>query len=209
MNTPKKCGDMYIKYDENNNPEYGFLFSENQLVKFVPLTNKPIHSIILPQMVKNETFDMADIDEDTQSKSLAYLYKNILRTYITGSVQIKEDCFKGIKKARIIVPFENSIMLDWGCFDEDSNIELVLPKTLTLKQIYRTFDTGFDYEHENWTIIADKDIRGEFGWGGFQSENYTIADYHPEDLDYKVASFTISYLLKSPKNNCSSDHLEK
>ena len=41
MKLPKKCGDMYIMFDDNNAPEYGFLCEQNydtySIKKFVNL----------------------------------------------------------------------------------------------------------------------------------------------------------------------------
>ena len=123
-----------------------------------------------------------------------------MKDYIEGRVKICDGCFQGIKKAKIIVPFENSIMLDWGCFEDDAEIEFLLPENLTLKQIYRRFDTGFDYEHENWTLIGDKNITGQFDWGGFLGEHFSIFDYNEEELEHKVANLSTTNSLQLEQN---------
>ena len=164
MNTPKNCGKMYIKFDDKNQPEYGFVVSGNNIQKFIPLTdNGSIYiGIILPKIIESAKPEITTIDESSPYKSILYMQKQKLKDYVTGKVKICDGCFEGIKKARIIVPFENSLMLDWGSFDKDADIELVVAKNLNLKQIYRRFDTGFDYEKENWTIIGDENIFGQF-----------------------------------------------
>lgn len=209
MNLPKQCGKMYIKFDKDNQPEYGFEVSYNEIKKFVPLSDKEIHTIILPKLVESSEFDMSNIDENSPCISSLYFKKQIMKDYISGSVKISDTCFKGVKKCRIIVPFENSIMLDWGSFDENAEIELILPKNLTLKQIYRTFDTGFDYEHENWTVIADKKISGQFSFGAYGSDDYSIAEYAEEDLDYKVANFTITHYTQKENNIQNVEGIKK
>ena len=113
-----------------------------------------------------------------------------MRDYITGRVKICDGCFSGIEKARIVVPFESSIMLDWDSFDRDAEIEFVLRKNLTLKQIFRRFDAGYDYEHENWTLVGDKKIIGQCEFAG---DNYAIMDY-TDELEHKVANFTTNHI---------------
>lgn len=199
MDSPQKYEKMYIKFDENKIPQYGFEVDGRRIIKFVPLTNKKIETIFLPKIVEDNVFVLPNIDEKNPNKYSLYFAKRNMRDYITGSVKICDGCFKGLKKARIVVPFENSVMLDWGSFDDSASIELVLPNSLALKQIYRMFDTGFDYEHENWTLIGDKTISGQFGFGGYDKEDYSIMDYNEADLDYKVANFTIKHSLPQVK----------
>ena len=66
---------MYIKFNEYNEPEYGFTFSRNQIKKFVPLTDKQIHTIILPKLVESSEFSLSSIDEKTAYKSMLYNQK--------------------------------------------------------------------------------------------------------------------------------------
>lgn len=194
MNLPRKCGQLYIKFDESNQPEYGFDVVGNQIKKFISLTDNVVKSIILPKLVDDCTFDISSIDEKSSYKLLLYNQKIKMQNYVLGRVKICDGCFKGLKEAKIIVPFENSVMLDWGAFEENAKIELVIHKNLTLKQVYRRFDTGFDYEHENWTLIGDKKVSGQFGWDGFMGEGFSIMDYNEKDLDYTLADFTLTPL---------------
>lgn len=213
MNTPKRCGKMYIKFDDKNQPEYGFEVAGTNIKKFIPLTdNESIYvSIILPKLIDSAKPEITSIDESNPHKSILYMQKQKMRDYVTGKVKICDSCFEGVKKARIIVPFENSIMLDWGSFDEDADIELVMAKDLDLKQIYRRFDAGYDYERENWTLVGDKNISGQFGFGGFGSDDFSVVDYNEEDLDYKVANFTVKHLveLKDKSRKKENDDLVK
>lgn len=200
MELPIKCGKMYIKFDKNNHLEYGFEVKGNQIKKFIPLTDNEIDSIVLPRLVDDNEFDFSSIDENGHCKALIYNQKRKIRDYVTGSVKICDGCFDGLNKAKIIVPFENSIMLDWGSFEKNAEVELVIPDNLTLKQIYRRFDDGFDYERENWTLIADKKITGQFGFDGYGKDDFSILEYNEEDLDYKVANFTIKHPSLEDKN---------
>jgi len=212
MKVPKKCGNMYIMFDENNEPLYGFEVYGNKITKFIPLTDKKsiYNCIVLPKIVESEKPEVPCVGDKEESWHMQYWQKKAYCDYISGNVKICPGCFEGIDKARIIVPFENSIMLDWSSFDDDAQIELVLPKRLELKQIHRMFDDGFDYARENWTLIGDKSIAGEFSFGGFRSDDYSIADYDEKRLDYKVANFTVSHLLpdNTRKQKLSSENIK-
>lgn len=210
MNLPRKCGKLYIKFDESNQPEYGFEVVGQQIKKFVPLTDKNFETIILPKLVEDYAFDIPSKEEVGPYKSLLYYRNREMCDYVVGSEKVCADCFKGLKKAKIVIPFENSVMFDWGSFDQDAQIELIVPDSLALKQVYRCFDTGFDYEHENWTIVADKSLAEQFSMGGFGKDDFAIWDYNEADLDYNVANFTIKTfaLQESRENNESSDENE-
>ncbi len=201
MNLPRRCGNMYIKFSKDTNqPEYGFEVQDNKIKRFILLSDKNFDTIVLPKLVEDVKLDMPSINEKNSCGTVGFITKRELRNYITGSVKICDGCFRGLKEAKIIVPFENSIMLDYGSFDNDADIDLVLPSNLTLKQIYRMFDTGFDYEHENWTVVGDKSIAGKFGLGGYGYDDYSIMEYNEEDLDYKVANFKVSHLTLSDQD---------
>lgn len=197
MNLPKRCGKMFVKFDDKGELEYGFEVKGNEIVKFVPLKDGEIHTIILPPLVDNEEFPLSSVDMKSPHKATLYFQKRMMEDYVKGRVKLCAGCFKGMKKLRIVVPFENSVMLDWGCFESDAKIELVLPQNLTLKQIGRFFDAGYDYERENWTLIADKKIRGQFGDNGLMRDDYSICEYDPENLSHTVANLSISPLLKT------------
>ena len=201
MNLPKKCGNMYIMFDENNNPEYGFEVGKgykNYLIKkFHIMCDKKIDTIVLPKLFEDDTQRYADIDKESE---YSFHY------YLTGNVKICSDCFNGIKKARIIVPFVSSVMIDWGSFEEDAEIELVLHKNLDLKTVYRRFDTGFDYEREYWTLIGDKDLTGSSRLCG---DDYSVReyDYKPDWDNRLVANFKVSRFssLKAQENDNSKN----
>ena len=197
MNLPKRCGKMFVKFDEKGELEYGFEVKGNEIVKFIPLKDGEINTIILPPLVENDEFSLSSVDINSPHKATLYFQKRIMEDYVKGRVRVCNGCFKGLKKARIVVPFENSVMLDWGSFDSDAKVELVIYKSLTLKQIGRVFDTGLDYERENWTLIADKKIRGHFGDNGLMRDDYSIYEYVPENLSYTVADFSTAPLLKT------------
>ena len=191
MRLLKKYGYMYIKLDDHNEPEYGFEVSGNKIERFVPLCDKPINEIVLPKIVESQEFDLTSIDMKSQNRAALYHQKKKMRDYIRGSVKLCDGCFHGISKAKIVVPFENSVMIDLSSFDKDAEIEFVMPENLTLKQINRTFDAGYDDESDNWTVIADKKIAGTFDMGSIGSDTYTIAEYNANQRNQSAANFTI------------------
>ena len=104
MKLPRKCGDLWIKFDENNMPEYGFKVDGNVIKKVFSFTEKEIDTIVLPKIVKD-----VDLDELFKDR------KNIeVHRYLTGKVEFKDWCFdecKNISKhLKIVVPFKNSIV---------------------------------------------------------------------------------------------------
>ena len=152
LKLPKKSGEMYIYFDENNIPLYGFKVEWKNIVQFVRLADELPEFIVLPKINEKEfvpkhEFNLADLDTSF-----------IAEGYVKGNIKLCDGCFKGIRSAKIVLPFNTSVMLDWGCFDKGAKIEFVVPQNIGLKQVYRTFDTGFDYEHENWPILCDKRI---------------------------------------------------
>ena len=199
MNLPKKCGDVYIKFDENNNPEYGFKITENYrnqkyIENFIKMTDKNIDTIILPKLFdKGESIEAEKISSEDWSNKY-YLF---FEEYVTGEVRLRPDAFKGIKNAKIVVPFTSSIMIDYGSFDKDANIEFITSPNLRLKQVYRCFDTAFDYEHENWTLIADKSFNFD---GRICGDDYTIKDYNEENVNYKAANIKLTNINTSKEN---------
>ena len=178
LNLPKKCGEMYVAFDENNNPLYGFRvrgYKECIIEEFVRLSDELPEFIVLPKLNKN-AFVPEEADEFDLSKLGVFRGED----YVKGNIKLCNRCFKGIKNAKIVLPYNTSVMLDWGCFDDGAEIEFVVPENIGLKQVYRTFDTGFDYEHEYWTILCDKRIVCEIGGYGdsYCTSEYTI-DYNP------------------------------
>ncbi len=177
MKCPVKCGKMYIKFDDDNQPEYGFEVGRFVINKFFPLCDKSISKIILPQ-ISNSTI-YAGIRKN-EIKELEEEYNNIMKAeYAAGELRIAKGCFSGIKNAKIIIPFENSIMLDWGAFDKDAQIELVLPKAMSIKQVFRRFDNGFDYENECWLVVANKKFNESFG---NLNDNFLVEEFEQDKL---------------------------
>lgn len=189
MNLPRKCGNFYIKFDDNNNPEYGFEVEERgfrsknfYIKKFHLFTDKKIENIILPKLIDKSVLYPGIIKEIDKYRNSVFLS---LDQYLKGEVRFCEGCFSGSKKLNITVPFNGSIMLDWGCFEDDAEITFTTSNELALKQVYRQFDTGFDYERENWTLVADKNLQYN---GNLCGDSFYVEDYNEDDLVYTVAN---------------------
>ena len=201
MKTPKLYENMYIMFDENNKPEYGFTFIGSNLQKFIPLTDKKITSITLPMIVndnecpENIVNGFGNDDIDSLNK------KRAMQDYIYGYASISPRCFEGVKDAQIIIPFKNSLKLNWECFDHDANIELLVPESMSLKQIYRKLNGDFDSHYSTWTIVADKNICGEFGIDQYNEDSYSIRDYDEKIIKNKCANIKIISLTQNPSPN--------
>ena len=191
MKQPTKCGKMYIMFDDKKNPEYGFIFSGNLLIKFIPLTDNPIRSIVLPKLVESKKCP-DNINPNQNPSPMDYNKAKELKDYVSGSMKICTGCFEGVKEAEIVIPFDNSVCLEWGCFDSNSDIELFVRNTLDLKQIDRRCDNGCGYQYSSWTVIADKKL------GGFCSvenlkDDYFISDYNENSPENKFANLTVKH----------------
>lgn len=176
---PKHNGDLYIHYDNNNIPEYIFKCGHHTIYEFINLKNVLPKYIVLPKLNPDAYIPQTN-KEMVNSKQWNG------ESYISGNIKIKPNCFHGVKKATLVVPFNTSVMLDWSCFDDGSEIELITPENLSLKQIFRRFDNGYDYDYENWTLIADKNIKVDITG---TSDSYCSKDFGPEDnkrIKYKV-----------------------
>lgn len=191
----EKCGDLYVYFDPiNKKPLYSFEVDDKRIKKFHLMCDQMPEQIILPkiEIQENDFYKISNscmlgaIDlikkykDDEKRRFMASDCERQLEYYATGAFKVAPNCFKGIKKIKLIAPIDYSIMLDWGCFDDHAEIELILPKDMTLKQVYRTFDTGFDYEHENWTLISHKNFNYESG----SYCGITVRDFEPEDARF-------------------------
>lgn len=189
MKLPNKCGNVYIKFDDDNNPEYGFVVDEKSrtksIINFLIMTNKKIDTIVLPNLVPNSIISAEELKKG--SDELAN-YDSFGR-YVLGEVKICKNCFKGIKKAKIVIPFNGSIMVDWGSFDDNAQIEFVTDKNLALKHVYRMFDTVVGYEHENWVLIADKSLKFD---GSLNGDKYSIEAYHNVNINHKPTFLSLT-----------------
>ena len=74
--------------------------------------------------------------------------------YGCGAYRIQKDCFKGLKKVRLLVPVDYSISLDYDCFDTDAEVEFVLPENMTLKNVQTIFLNDC-----KWNLLCHKDYR--------------------------------------------------
>ncbi len=194
---------MFIKFTKDGQPEYGFTYDayHRTLKRYYNLHDDPTLADLLAP-VKRIELPTWHVDVDNQKMLAALadyatpksdadsidrtLAEQALENYAQGGMKIADGCFKGLKELQLVVPGNYSVMLDWGCFDDDAKVELVLSPAMDLKQIGRTFDTGYDYAHEHWPLIAHQDF-------DFRNEEYDVRDYQP-DQDH--CQFAISYPAK-------------
>lgn len=154
---------MYIKFDDNNNPEYAFDVEGNEIKKFFPLTDKKISYIVLPEINKAtelSVYNASGLRGDQLGQERDQLI-NFL-SYLHGDIRICRECFKGVKDATIVVPFSNSVKLDKDTFDRDASIRFALPENTTIREILSEPIAVFEAcdEYEKWALICDKRING-------------------------------------------------
>ena len=157
MDKFKKYGEMYIKFDENNEPEYGFIVDgENNITKYVNLSVKDHKKIILPSLVYD------------------YKFYGPSKSYLRGKVIICEGCFDWLRKVEIIVPFKNSIAISEKAFCETSEVGLVVPEGYGLRKIMRTCNDGVEKKRDEWVLVADKTMCGEFSFAS--GDDYAVSE---------------------------------
>lgn len=183
MDKLRKCGQMWIKFDENNEPEYGFQVNGRKIERFLNLSDKEVNKVILPDICEEEPYtpeDLKFIVEHLNDSNYFLNSKNSLQSYLKGQIRISPGCFNGSFKnaeqpIKIIVPFEHSLLIDHGAFDDDTKPKFILKKGMQIFKVNRRFDTYFDYEYEFWPLIARKEIK-----------DLNLTEYHE---DYSVSEF--------------------
>lgn len=169
---PIKCGEMYIKFNREHKPEYGFIVKGNIIKTFVNLTDNLPQNIVLPYINQNAFVPTCQKQMDIAKQLTAG------ENYVKGNIKIAQGCFQGLKSVNIVVPFNSSIMLYSKCFEEKAEVEMTVPTNMELKQVIRSFVTSMDYERESWTLLADKDIDIDIktSYNSFTSKKYTEYD---------------------------------
>lgn len=155
MNLPVKYGNVYIKFDDEGKPEYGFEVDprETLINKFLVMSDKKIDTIVLPKLVQN--FQLSH----EQLKNPEMLCKNkktetYLSDYLTGNIRLCPESFIGVDNVKIVVPTDCSIMICDDAFAQFANIEFVTNNNLSLKIVKRKcFDSS-----DSWRLIADKNL---------------------------------------------------
>lgn len=168
-------GNKYVKFNKDGYAEYGFIVEGGRIKKFINYDQdlKIPNFIVLPNLnadeyVPTEYFDFF-MDGDKCGEK-----------YINGNIVIEKNCFKGIKKATIIVPINTSVKLCYGCFDDDAKIDFVVSNNMGFKQIFRT-STNCEYSYMQdgtWTLLADSRIDVDFMTN---ISGYGSVEYNPED----------------------------
>jgi len=184
MDKLKKCGEMYIKFDKFNEPEYGFIVDGKDIIQYVNLSEKDHERIILPSLVESKKYSQPTIVLNREESFYARRY---IKKYIRESVTLCEGCFGGVKKAELIIPFENSIIFNAKSFNEIAEIGFIAPENFDVKKIISSCYNGFEMERDEWLVLGDKTLSGEFSLGGY---NYSVHEYDPysETVDFYVVN---------------------
>lgn len=187
MNLPEKCREnTYIQYGNDGNPEYVVLCEKKgsrvSIQKVIPLKDN-IDEIILPRVIADKPF-MMPINVGQQNEALAYYEADRASNYAKGIVRIKNSCFEGMGDVKVVVPFRNSIVLENRAFDNNANIEFVLPSGMALKNVTREY--GARYKgYDDWVVIADKELNGKIDFlSSYLPEVYSAKEFDPESMRF-------------------------
>ena len=165
---------MFIKFDDNNMPEYGFTFNEFfELEKIINLSDKELKEVVIPNTRKYYHKDMG-----------------------WDCVKISQDCFKGLDNLDIVIPSSRlSASFDKHAFDEGAHINFVLPKDNILCIEQWAWQTMYrDYFFEDLLVTnpnLKKNINRRFvkleDVVNKQHYNYIYKNFTAESLDEYVA----------------------
>lgn len=160
----QKCGDLYIKFDDQGVPEYGFEVRGAQIRKFYNLKNdKEPKKIILPpvsiarlkSVLDDET--LKDIEQEIKERGTT-IYTPAIARYIEGYVDIADECFCDLRDKEIIIKTNYPIAFGNEAFNNCQNISFVLPNNQIIYNAHETHNGAFDYEHFDWYLIGSKNL---------------------------------------------------
>ncbi|MCM1403970.1 MAG: hypothetical protein NC133_00465 [Prevotella sp.] len=200
--TLQRCGEMYLKFDTNGRPEYGFTFNADQraLTKFYHLQNPSLIDTV-SRGIKQIELPIWDVPQtpiiaDNQAMLNALrnrqdpITERTLTDYAQGGIRVANGCFQGLHELLLVIPSNYSVKLDEDCFDRHAKIELVLPAEMELKQVLRKSNTKNNSVHENWTLVAHRDFNLT---NNLAQSSYEVRDFRPTDAR---CQFTVTHPAK-------------
>ena len=202
MSNLLQTGEIFIKFNEYGMPEYFFDCDtkNHTITKLRQLTSFELTSVELPTWdvpsqplnpaVRNE--NMLPVWQNYQDRLAnqpqVYGYSNTglestLATYAEGGVKVANKCFYGYHDLQVVAPNDYAVRFEPGCFDENANIELVVPAQMALKQVNHVHNTGFTYDRDRWTLLAHQDFNFH---GTGPRDSYGVKDCDPNTLPYHL-----------------------
>ncbi len=191
----ERCGEMYVKYDENGNPEYGFQVKGISIIKFFNMRNdRGSEEIVLPPILEMDSDMKKRIERRIENARIRHYYKqekineneyndkNFIppEIYVEGFVNICEHCFAGLENKNIVITTKYPIVFEKKSFRHCRNISFVLPDNQTIYTVYNRFNEAFGYEDSKWNLIGNKNFsvdHFQFGADSYtvtKCENYKI-----------------------------------
>ncbi len=192
MDLPNNYGKISIKFDENKNPEYGFIVKsgyndEYTIEKFVPMTEEKIDTIVLPKLIDEDKLYLKPIENDDE------LIDDDFLKYIYGKIEIDPHCFCDVVKAKIVVPFVNSVRIDPSSFTQHAQIEFLLDENLSLRKVDKILDLGPNSEHKTWFLITNKNLAlGTYAIT--PGLKYIVQEYDEKKAKLGQPTFKTSYI---------------
>ena len=160
----QKCGDLYIKFDDQGVPEYGFAVQGMQIKKFYNLKNdKEPKKIILPPISIERLKSVLDVEKLKEIKQEinengATSSTPAIADYLKGYVKIADECFCNLRDKEIIIKTNYPIAFGNKTFNNCQNISFVLPNNQIIYNVHETHNGAFDYEHFDWYLIGSKNL---------------------------------------------------
>ena len=195
---PKNQGEFYVKFNNDNLPDYGFLVDGTTIISFVNFTNSLPKVIFLPDLTDKVTpmdFDNNNYDVN-EIVEVTLVHRN--RKYLHGDVRIGKDCFKDVSDVTIVKTTNESLAFDEDSFSPNANISFILPENCVLKNVEVNNDL---HERRVYPFIVDSTILNKLD-GHFNFEK--LQDISIKDYDNSAYSNNMNLVVDKDvyvKNN--------
>ncbi len=221
---------MFLQFNQQQQPEYAFGFhaASRTFTKFYRLQDEPLLATVAPVIqVELPDWNVPGYPIDPKGHNATApdcLTQPQLAKYANGSVTIAAGCFQGIKRLRLTLPHHYPVRLDRDCFDNDAAVELVLPATMSLKQVFAVLPetNSTCIRHDAWQLVASHDFKlddlpenyyhdavdsaknhqvgtVDYPYDRFDyRDHYCVRDFRPDDAACKI---TITPLAKLSTRN--------
>lgn len=199
---------LHTAVDDSGRKLYAYRVVNNKReIRSILLYDRHIDTFELPP------FEQTNVDLQIQNELIPYLggklnlhQQRLLDKYLSGSVKILNGCFARLKKARLILPHDYSVVLSglrnksWytGAFQGESDVQIVIPNDLTTYNIKKTYEIkSMPIMESEYTLIAHKNLS--------KVETFDNSEINKNKKD----AINNSYSIKKCQDYIISNHIEQ
>lgn len=175
---------LFRKHTVYKCEDYEFIVNERtgEIIKFLPLKEGKIDTIVLPQLVKDSPVDFSINGNLTPRK------KKFFRSYLRGQMKICSGCFdeyQGDLKLKLLA--NCSIRIGSTAFKRDTHVVFITADNLELKEVTAIFDSERGYIMDSWDLICDKNINID----RINLDDKALYEFSVHKLNYKYRNALI------------------